>query len=103
MTAFESLPDAVEAASRDVADEEQLYEDAPEEFMDELLLTVMKDPVILPSTKVVDRSTITQHLLNDPTDPFNRQPMKIEDVKPATELKARMDQWIAEKRSSRGS
>jgi hypothetical protein len=102
MTAFESLSDKVEAASRGVADEEELWQDAPEDFMDAVLDTVMKEPVILPSGNVVDRSTIMQHLLNDTTDPFNRQPMTIDDAKPATELKARMDQWIADKRAARG-
>jgi len=101
MEAFRSLPDAVETAAGHVAIEEQLLEDAPEEFMDALLSTFMKDPVKLPSSHIVDRSTITQHLLNDPTDPFNRAPLKIEDVEPATELKQKMTQWVAEKRAAR--
>ena len=45
----------------------------------------MDDPVILPTSKVsVDLSTIKSHLLSDPTDPFNRSPLKIEDVIPGT-------------------
>jgi ubiquitin conjugation factor E4 B len=55
----------------------------------------------LPSGHYVDRSTITQHLLNDPTDPFNREPLTTEDIRPATELKARMDQWLQERRDAR--
>lgn len=101
MTAFESLPDLVEVASRAVADDEALMEDAPDEFLDEILTTFMKDPVILPSGHFVDRSTITQHLLNDPMDPFNREPMTLDDIKPATELKAKIDQWLEEKRAAR--
>jgi ubiquitin conjugation factor E4 B len=43
----------------------------------------MEDPVILPGSKVsIDRSTIRSHLLSDPNDPFNRAPLKIEDVTP---------------------
>lgn len=43
-------------------------EDAPPEFMDPLLDTLMKDPVRLPTSKnIVDRSTIAQHLLNTDT------------------------------------
>ena len=43
----------------------------------------MEDPVILPSSKVtIDLSTIRSHLLSDPNDPFNRAPLKIEDVTP---------------------
>lgn len=41
----------------------------------------MQDPVILPSSKVtIDRATIRSHLLSDPNDPFNRAPLKIEEV-----------------------
>jgi len=49
----------------------------------------------------VDRSTITQHLLNDPIDPFNREPMTIDGIKPAVELKAKIDAWLEEKRATR--
>lgn len=39
-------------------------EDIPEEFLDPLMSTIMSDPVILPgSRKVLDRATITRHLL----------------------------------------
>ena len=47
---------------------------------------------------MVDRSTIKAHLLSDSTDPFNRSPLKIEDVVPDTELKAKIEAWIAERR-----
>lgn len=44
----------------------------------------MEDPVILPSSNVtIDRATIRSHLLSDPNDPFNRAPLKIEDVIPS--------------------
>ena len=101
MKAFESLPDLVEQASRAVADDEELLVGAPDEFLDEIMSTFMMDPVILPSGHFVDRSTITQHLLNDPIDPFNREEMTIDDAKPATELKQRIDQWLEEKRAAR--
>ena len=53
----------------------------PDEFLDPLMYTLMEDPVILPTSKnVIDRSTIRSHLLSDPNDPFNRVPLKIEDV-----------------------
>jgi len=51
---------------------------------DALLYTVMKDPVTLPTSRVVvDRATIRAHLLSDSNDPFNRVPLKIEDVIPS--------------------
>jgi ubiquitin conjugation factor E4 B len=84
-------------------DEEEIT-DYPEEFegtcsviqnyvhqihicLDPLMATLMREPVILPSSKaVVDLSTIKSHLLSDPTDPFNRVPLKIEDVTPRTSI-----------------
>ena len=101
--AFESLPDLVEKALCSVAEDEALVEDAPDEFMDEIMSTFMSDPVILPSGHFVDRSTITQHLLNDPMDPFNREPMTNDDIKPAVELKARIESWLEEKRAARSA
>ena len=45
------------------------------------MYTVMRDPVTLPSSRVVvDRSTIKSHLLSDAKDPFNRVPLKLEEV-----------------------
>merc|ERR1719263_607181 len=93
MRAFESLPALVDRSSFAVAEDEELKGDAPDEYME--------DPVLLPSGNAVDRSTIVQHLLNDSTDPFNREEMTMDDVKPATDLKRRMDQWLEEKREAR--
>lgn len=51
--------------------------------LDPLIYTLMEDPVILPGSKVsMDRSTLRSHLLSDPHDPFNRAPLKMEDVTP---------------------
>lgn len=50
-------------------------------MLDPLMYTLMEDPVTLPGSKVtIDRATIQAHLLSDPNDPFNRAPLKIEDV-----------------------
>ena len=70
------------AKAEDEAAEADLGE-IPDEFLDPLMYTLMEDPVILPTSKtVIDRSTIRSHLLSDPHDPFNRVPLKIEDVVP---------------------
>ena len=54
----------------------------------------MTEPVLLPSSNVVvDRSVIAKHLLSDPIDPFNRQPLQMADVVPQTELKNEIDAW----------
>jgi ubiquitin conjugation factor E4 B len=51
------------------------------------MYTIMENPVILPTSKIsIDLATIKSHLLSDPTDPFNRSPLKIEDVFPGMSL-----------------
>ena len=56
------------------------------------MFTLMEDPVILPMSKTsIDRSTIRSHLLSDPNDPFNRAPLKIEDVIPGQSSPACFD------------
>jgi ubiquitin conjugation factor E4 B len=56
--------------------EDLLFDDAPEDFLDPLMFTLMEDPVELPGSKtIIDRMTIKRHLLNDPHDPFNRAPL----------------------------
>lgn len=60
----------------------------------------MEDPVLLPASKtIVDRSTITSHLLSDSTDPFNRSPLTLAQVIPATELKHEIENWKKSKKS----
>ncbi|SPO30953.1 related to UFD2 - ubiquitin fusion degradation protein [Ustilago trichophora] len=81
------------------ADEEEDLGEVPDEFLDPLMATLMKDPVLLPRSKtVVDRSTIKAHLLSDSTDPFNRSPLKIEDVVPDVELREKIAAFVAERR-----
>ncbi|KAI0789740.1 ubiquitin elongating factor core-domain-containing protein [Abortiporus biennis] len=89
----------VEETKATIEAEEDLGE-IPDEFLDPLMYTLMRDPVTLPNSKaVVDRSTIKSHLLSDATDPFNRMPLKLEDVEPNTELKGRIDAFLAERRN----
>lgn len=92
--AFQKLSDAVEEAKIQEEEGEEALGDIPDHFLgiisftvgltiDPLMYTIMDDPVILPTSKIsIDRSTIKSHLLSDPTDPFNRSPLKIEDVVP---------------------
>lgn len=81
--------------------------------------TLMEDPVILPSGKVMDRPVIIRHLLNSSTDPFNRQPLSEDMLKPgklilsyiscqpddreltATELQQRINEWMLEKKKNK--
>lgn len=82
---------------RQKANDEALV-NPPDDFLDPILSILMKDPVILPSSKVtVDRSTISRHLLSDQSDPFNRSPLSMDQVIPNVELKAKIDEWIKER------
>lgn len=57
-------------------EDDAVYGDIPDEFLDPLMYTLMEDPVLLPtSNTIIDRSTIIQHLLSDQHDPFNRSPL----------------------------
>lgn len=77
---------------------DELVADAPEEFFDPIMSTIMTDPVILPTSHVtVDRSTISRHLLSDQTDPFNRQPLSMDMVQPNNELREKIQKWISER------
>ena len=86
---------------KDAFEENQLkasfMDDAPDEFVDQLFCVLMETPVELPSGNIIDLGQLKKHLLNDPTDPYTRSPLKIEDVKPLPELKARIDQFREEK------
>jgi ubiquitin conjugation factor E4 B len=69
--------------------------EVPEEFLDPLMFTVMRDPVLLKTSNiVVDRSTIVAHMLNDPTDPFNRRPLTMDDVESDADLKAKIEAFL---------
>jgi ubiquitin conjugation factor E4 B len=77
------------------ASEELDTENVPEEYLDPILFNLMVDPVRLPASHmIVDRATIQAHLLNDPHDPFNRQPLSIEEVEPMAELKNEIEKFI---------
>ncbi|KAG8228381.1 hypothetical protein J437_LFUL008230, partial [Ladona fulva] len=73
------------------------YGDAPDEFRDPLMDTLMDDPVKLPSGKVMDRAVITRHLLNSCTDPFSRQLLTEDMLEPVEDLKAEIEQWKEKK------
>lgn len=92
---FEGLGVAAKAAAAKATDAEAMLGDIPEEFLDPIQYTLMKDPVILPSSKTtVDRSTIQRHLLSDQTDPFNRSLLTPDMLIPNTELKAQIESYM---------
>ncbi|XP_012577776.1 PREDICTED: ubiquitin conjugation factor E4 B isoform X2 [Condylura cristata] len=96
---FKLLAEKVEEIVAKNARAEIDYSDAPDEFRDPLMDTLMTDPVRLPSGTVMDRSIILRHLLNSPTDPFNRQTLTESMLEPVPELKEQIHAWMREKQS----
>uniref|UniRef100_A0A671LEH8 Ubiquitin conjugation factor E4 B n=1 Tax=Sinocyclocheilus anshuiensis TaxID=1608454 RepID=A0A671LEH8_9TELE len=98
---FKLLLEKVEEIVARNSQSEMDYSDAPDEFKDPLMDTLMTDPVQLPSGNIMDRAIILRHLLNSPTDPFNRQPLTESMLEPVPELKERIQAWMREKQSGR--
>lgn len=97
LDAWNDLKGRIAKAKEELDQAELDFGEIPSEFEDPIMGILMTDPIILPSGNIVDRSTISQHLLSDETDMFTRRPMKIEDVVPADDLRQRIDAWKAEK------
>ncbi|XP_051961213.1 ubiquitin conjugation factor E4 B isoform X2 [Xyrauchen texanus] len=100
---FKLLAEKVEEIVARNSQSEMDYSDAPDEFKDPLMDTLMSDPVQLPSGNIMDRAIILRHLLNSPTDPFNRQPLTENMLEPVPELKKRIQAWMREKQTGRFS
>eukprot|EP00892_Ulva_mutabilis_P009456 jgi/Ulvmu1/6883/UM031_0088.1 len=102
--ALDDLADVVQQATvLRVQEDDELIQAAPDEFVDPIMSTLMRDPVILPSSQqVIDRPNILRHLMTDPRDPINRAPLQASELIPATELKEKIHKWIAERRAAKG-
>jgi len=94
---FRKFADKVEKIYEEINKVAMDLDDAPDEFRDPLMDTVMFNPVRLPSGIIMDRHIITRHLLNSSTDPFNRQKLTLDMLEPETELKTRIDEWLQSK------
>lgn len=93
--AFDDLGNKAKAAASEAMDAEAILGDIPDEFLDPIQYTLMKDPVILPSSKmIIDRPVIQRHLLSDPTDPFNRSHLTTDMLIPDTELKQKIEEFV---------
>ncbi|KAJ8259685.1 hypothetical protein GJAV_G00172260 [Gymnothorax javanicus] len=94
---FKLLSEKVEEIVARNSQSEIDYSDAPDEFKDPLMDTLMSDPVRLPSGNIMDRAIILRHLLNSSTDPFNRQPLTENMLESVPDLKERIQAWMREK------
>ncbi|KAI8541697.1 hypothetical protein RHMOL_Rhmol08G0082500 [Rhododendron molle] len=92
---FIELGAKAKVAASEAMDAEATLGEIPDEFLDPIQYTLMKDPVILPSSRItVDRPVIQRHLLSDSTDPFNRSHLTSEMLIPDTELKVKIEEFI---------
>ncbi|CAJ0608499.1 unnamed protein product [Cylicocyclus nassatus] len=94
---FRALAEKVETLYNNKAAEELELEDAPDEFKDPVMDTLMEDPVRLPSGHIMDRKHILRHLLSSQTNPFNRAPLTEDELEPLPELRQRIRSWVKEK------
>jgi len=95
---FNSFIDNVASKAVEVISKIDVLGDIPDEFLDALMFTLMKDPVKLPSGNIVDRETIERHLLSTANDPFSRRPLTKQELVPDTELKEKIEAFIKSKR-----
>ncbi|GAV65721.1 U-box domain-containing protein/Ufd2P_core domain-containing protein [Cephalotus follicularis] len=92
---FIELGSKAKVAASEAMDAEAALGDIPDEFLDPIQYTLMKDPVILPSSRItVDRPVIQRHLLSDNSDPFNRSHLTADMLIPDHELKAKIEEFI---------
>ncbi|XP_026430496.1 probable ubiquitin conjugation factor E4 [Papaver somniferum] len=92
---FVNLSAKVKLAAIAEMDVEASLGEIPDEFLDPIQCTLMKDPVTLPSSKVtVDRLVIKRHLLSDSKDPFNRSYLTQDMLIPDVQLKSQIDEFI---------
>jgi ubiquitin conjugation factor E4 B len=95
------MVEQIEALRAAEAEEEEMGE-TPDEYLDPLTAENMEDPVILPSSKnVLDFNTIKQHLLTVQQDPFNRTPLKLEELVRDDKLREEIVAWRAKRRQDR--
>jgi len=84
-------------ASQDLSREHKsilVGEEDPEEFLDPILRTLMKDPVILStSNRIVDRSVAVQSVLRGGKDPFNGRKLVMSHLQPLPELRQAIMTW----------
>lgn len=71
--------------AEELKDIEMLLGEIPEKFLDPIMQTLMRDPVRLldkngKNDYIMDRKVIERHLMNNPNNPFNRQPLTVDDV-----------------------
>ena len=66
----------------------------PDELCDPIMDTLMENPIMLPNNIIIDYGTISRHLLNNETNPFNRDPLTLEildEYNKSVDIKTQID------------
>merc|ERR1712241_1035842 len=93
---FSALGEAANKLVVERMKQEVEWDNVPGEFECAIMGELMQAPVILPSGNRCDRKNIERHILSTPNDPFNRQPLTEDMLKPDLELKAQIESWKTE-------
>ncbi|KAI3971593.1 hypothetical protein MKW92_047066 [Papaver armeniacum] len=70
-------------------------DDIPMEFRDSLESTLMRDPVVLPSGRRVDRAVILNRISKFPVDPFSGRHLTEDMLVSDDNLQARIDEFVS--------
>jgi len=104
LQSFAYLVETLASCAADAAAEDDMLVDVeiPDEFQDPVTCEIMNDPVLLPTSgKILDRASITRHLLSDETDPFSRKRLTADMLVPDDALRARIQAFLAEHRKGK--
>ncbi|CAD2214270.1 ubiquitin conjugation factor E4 B [Angomonas deanei] len=114
------MSEALKKVSKDVGDEEALWNDAPDFALDALLSTPLQHPVALPSEVkdledlvYVNKDTIHHLLLSEPKHPFTKEYLdekmveafnnKPEVQEARKKLQAKIEEWMTEAKKNLGA
>mmetsp|Transcript_17879 Transcript_17879/g.26763 ORF Transcript_17879/g.26763 Transcript_17879/m.26763 type:complete len:1164 (+) Transcript_17879:31-3522(+) len=74
----------------------------PDKYLDPLMATLMRNPVRLPSSRMImDKAVIMRHLLNAETDPFNRKKLSPEMLEELPEFRKEIEDYLQKREMKR--
>jgi len=93
-------------------EENECEEDIPEEFLDPLLNSLIKEPILIPKQEqFFDRSSIMGHLMISKTNPYNREPLSVSELEEFNNLadnkdklykfKQKLDTYLIDKKMAK--
>jgi hypothetical protein len=108
---YNDLNNFIDSCIGTIEEHEEVDElEYPDEFVDPITYSPIKDPILLPNMKgfenmYFERSTIIKHILNSSQNPYTREPLTIKEVDEYNNktnirdkldnFKIRFDKWIS--------